>query len=65
MNKYTGISRFCISHYPEVEKKVLAELDGLQLLVTQDRPESRPMIFDDLANMKYTSNAIKVPPPPT
>ena len=52
--------RFCISQHPEVEKKVLAELDSLELLAKPGRPQPRAPDFGDLANMAYTYNAIKV-----
>lgn len=54
------ICRFCISQHPEVESKVLAELDGLNLLVKKENPSPREMTFDDLQRLKYTSSAIKV-----
>ena len=49
-----------ISQHPEVEAKVLAELDGLGLLVTPERPNPRPLEYDDLTKLTYTNNCIKV-----
>ena len=52
--------RLMISQHPEVEAKVLAELDALELLTTPARPQPRPMIYDDIARVAYTTCAIKV-----
>ena len=49
-----------ISQQPEVEAKVVAELDDLGLLATSDRPDPRPMEHADLQELKYTLQAIKV-----
>lgn len=49
-----------ITQHPEVERKVLAELDGLGLLVTIERPKPRPLEYDDLTKLTYTNNCIKV-----
>ena len=54
--------RFMITQYPEVEKKVLAELDALGLLVTPERPNPRQMEWDDLGKLSYTNACIKVLP---
>ncbi len=51
-----------ISMHPEVEKKVLAELDAHSLLVTQARPKPRPLEWEDLGRLSYMNNCIKVPP---
>ena len=51
-----------ISMHPEVEKKVLAELDAHGLLVTQARPKPRPLEWEDLGRLSYMNNCIKVPP---
>ncbi len=55
--------RFMITQHPEVETKVLAELDALGLLVTSERPNPRPLEYDDLTKLTYTNNCIKVPAP--
>lgn len=52
--------RSMISQHPEVEAKVLAELDGLGLLVTPERPNPRPLEYDDLTKLTYTNNCIRV-----
>ncbi len=49
-----------ISQHPEVEQKVVAELDSLSLLATPDQPDPRPMEHADLQELKYTLQAIKV-----
>ena len=49
-----------ITQHPEVERKVLAELDAHGLLVTPDRPNPRPLEWDDLGKLTYTNNCIKV-----
>ena len=57
---YTLCCRFMITQHPEVEKKVLAELDAHDLLVTSERPNPRPLEWDDLGKLTYTNNCIKV-----
>ena len=51
-----------ISVHPEVEAKVLAELQALQLMPSAAQPQSRTMAYDDIAKLIYTCNAIKVSP---
>ena len=51
--------RFMISVHPEVEAKVLAELQALQLMPSAERSQPRDMEYDDMARLTYTSNAIK------
>ena len=51
-----------ITQHPEVKRKVLAELDALGLLVTPERPNPRPMEWDDLGKLTYTNACIKVLP---
>ena len=51
-----------ISVHPEVEVKVLAELQALQLMPSAAQPQPRLMTYDDLAKLTYTCNAIKVSP---
>jgi len=48
-----------ISVHPEVEVKVLAELQALQLMPSAELPQPRVMTYDDIAKLTYTSNAIK------
>ena len=49
-----------ISQHPDVEAKVLAELDTLGLLVTPSKPQPRAMMFEDITALEYTICAIKV-----
>ena len=49
-----------ISQHPDVEAKVLAELDVLELLVTPARPQPRAMTYEDTGKLVYTIWAIKV-----
>ena len=49
-----------ISQHPEVEAKVLAELDSLELLCTATRQHPRAMLYEDIAKLNYTHNAIRV-----
>lgn len=49
-----------ITQHPEVEEKVLAELDAYGLLVTPERPNPRLLEWDDLGKLTYTNNCIKV-----
>jgi hypothetical protein len=49
-----------IQAHNEVESKVLAELQSLGLMPTSEQPIPRLMVYDDLAKLTYTSNAIKV-----
>ncbi|BDA47645.1 Cytochrome P450 3A28 [Coccomyxa sp. Obi] len=55
----TAWAVFMITQHPEVEAKVLAELDALGLLVTPERPNPRPLEYDDLTKLTYTNNCIK------
>ena len=52
--------RLMISQHPEVEAKVLAELDVLELLVTRARPQPRAMTYEDTGKLVYTTWAVKV-----
>jgi hypothetical protein len=60
---YDCACRFMITQHPEVEKNVLAELDSLGLLVTPERPNPRPLEYDDLTKLTYTNNCIKARKP--
>ncbi|KAK9908008.1 hypothetical protein WJX75_001429 [Coccomyxa subellipsoidea] len=48
-----------ISQHPEVEAKVLAELEELQLLASPQRPSPRPIEYTDLNRLTYLSCCIK------
>ena len=51
---------YAICQNPEVEAKVVAELDAVGLLATPDRPEPRCMEHADLARLTYLQCVIKV-----
>ena len=59
------IYRHLISQHPEVEAKVLAELEELQLLASPQRPSPRPIEYTDLNRLTYLSCCIKVPALPS
>eukprot|EP00884_Botryococcus_braunii_P006038 jgi/Botrbrau1/15435/Bobra.43_2s0060.1 len=50
---------YTLSQYPEVEAKVLEELDSLELLVTPERPNPRSLEFADLGRLVYLQAVIK------
>ena len=50
-----------MSQHPEVEAKLLAELDGLQLSITPQRPHPRKMTYADVNQLTYLQATIKVP----
>ena len=52
--------RYEISRRPEVEAKVMAELDQAGLLAKPGRPHPRALELDDLARLPYLSWASKV-----
>lgn len=56
--------RYLVSQHAEVEAKIAAELDGLGLLATPQRPHPRALAYEDLARLQYLSWVIKVPPHP-
>ena len=47
--------RYLVSQHPEVEAKLVAELDAAGLLVRPGRPQARPMEHADLARLTYLS----------
>ena len=51
---------YAICQNPEVEAKVIAELDAVGLLATSDKPEPRCMEHADLARLSYLQCVIKV-----
>ena len=55
-----ALCRFMIFTHPEVEAKVLAELQALQLMPSAAQAQPRLMTYDDIAKLTYTSHAIKV-----
>ncbi len=52
--------RYLISQHPEVEAKVLAELESLQLMASPQLPSPRPLEYADLSKLTYLSCCIKV-----
>ncbi|KAL0023129.1 hypothetical protein WJX77_004743 [Trebouxia sp. C0004] len=50
---------FCISQHPEVEKKMVAELDAHGLLATSNNPHPRAPDYADLTKLTYLSCVIK------
>ena len=55
-----GCPRYLIWKHPEVEAKLVAELDQAGLLVTRERPHPRPMEYADLSGLTYLSWVCKV-----
>ena len=53
--------RYLVSQNPEVEAKILAELDGLELSITPQRPHPRRMTYADMNRLTYLQATIKVP----
>lgn len=49
-----------MTQHPEVEAKVVAELDALELLVTPGRPNPRPVTYTDLGKLEYLQACVKV-----
>jgi cytochrome P450 len=50
---------YLLSQHPDVEAKILAELDAAELLVTPERPDPRPIEWGDLARLVYLQAFIK------
>ena len=53
-------SRYIISQHPEVEAKILEELDLLELSINPERPRPRPLTYADLPKLAYLQAVIKV-----
>ena len=49
---------FLLATHPEVETKLLQELEGLGLAASPSNPKPRAMIWEDLSNLKYLSAVI-------
>lgn len=49
-----------MSQHPEVEARVVSELDSLGLLATRERPQPRALQFEDLGKLAYLNLVIKV-----
>ncbi len=54
------LGRYLISQHPEVEAGIMEELDSLELTITPERPNPRPMVYADLSKMVYLNAVIKV-----
>ncbi len=54
------VCRYDISQHPEVERKVVQELDLLGLLATPERPNPRSIEYADLSRLTYLNCVIKV-----
>ena len=57
--------RYLISQHPEVEARILEELDGAGLLMSAQRPSPRKLARDDVAcpqQLPYLKAALKVGP---
>ena len=56
-------ARYLLSQHPEVEARVVAELDALELLVTPSRPQPRELEWADLGRLTYLQAVIKARQP--
>ena len=52
--------RYLVSQHPEVEARLVAELDQAGLLVTKERPHPRGMVYGDLSSLTYLNWVCKV-----
>ncbi len=52
--------RYMMSQHPEVEAKIIAELDSLGLSITPQRQHPRKMTYADLNKLTYLNATIKV-----
>ena len=50
---------FLVSQHPEVEDKIVAELDQAGLLATAMRPQPRALQYEDLSRLMYLNMVIK------
>ena len=50
---------YLLSQHPEVEARVVAELDGAGLLATPSNPDPRPVAYSDLARLPYLGAVCK------
>ncbi|CAL5224619.1 g7335 [Coccomyxa viridis] len=50
---------YMVSQHPEVEAKILAELDSLELSITPQRPHPRKMTYADVNQLTYLQATIK------
>ena len=52
--------RFCVSQNPQIEAKIVQELDSLGLLATSSNPQPRELQHEDLSKLTYLNMVIKV-----
>lgn len=52
--------RFAISQHPEVEAKIVEELQSHGLLATAENPDPRQLTYPDLGKLTYLQAVIKV-----
>ncbi len=52
--------RFAISQHPEVEAKIVAELQSHGLAATEENPNPRQLTYPDLSKLTYLQAVIKV-----
>ena len=53
--------RFLLSQHPEVEAKVVQELQSLGLAASPKNPHPRELTYADLAELVYLQAVVKVP----
>lgn len=52
--------RFCVSQNPQIEAKIVQELDSLGLLANKGNPQPRELQYEDLSKLTYLNMVIKV-----
>ena len=52
--------RYMLTQHPEVEARIVEELDAMELLTTYERPNPRKLVYDDLKQLNYLQCVIKV-----
>ena len=50
---------YVVSQHPEVEARILEELDSMELSITPARPNPRPLTFADLGRLTYLQAVVK------
>ena len=60
MTQVCQCCRFLLSQHPEVEAKVVQELQRLNLCASAQRPEPRQLAYADLAELAYLQAVVKV-----
>lgn len=53
--------RFLLSQHPEVQAKVLQELQSLGLAASPKQPQPRQLSYSDLGELAYLQAVVKVP----